>query len=705
MIDASGRVGVATATPAYALDVWGSLAVGTTTIPAFFVNSDTGYVGIGTTTPAQTLHVEGQCVTGDTLLPVYRGLSSGEFTETRSLSDLEFIQIKDIKGGEYVLSLNENTGQIQPAKIKGLLDMGVKPIYEIETEDGKKIRTTGNHPYLVKIQPITQPSFNCSILCSSNLSSQTKNNLPENSFGDVFCANNLESPVFSFSKCPGEILSKITEQESKNLGETNMCHLVKSQSWVMTTLSSESACEKTSPFLDPPGVNFTSCPNFLKKENNPRWTFSSNRNFIELFSQYAQKLGIKFSFFQNSGSVIQSSLDMFDGKGGEGCSNFLDSSSFSEHIQNLPDHNSGSFESGLAVADIGVSDNVFVEFNSPHTNFNDNKNENDLSNAVWTRVAELAEGDEIAVADNIEVGLQLSESDSDNINIKFVKIKRITELPPEQVYDIEVEGTHNFIANGIVAHNTYLSGNVGIGTSSPAYGLELMASSTLGYFGVSGSTQGDVFVIDASGRVGVATATPAYALDVWGNAAFGTTTTSLLFVNSDTGRIGVNTTTPAYDVDIWGSLAVGTTTIPALFVNSDTGLVGIGTTTPAYTLDVNGTLRVAPVSTGLGSVTDSFSDETKIAATSSVVVSGGQVKLGDWACGDTQLLSLTMAVQLLTEQWRAPAAPVGWTATWALQGWPHLPLILPLTETFSSGAEKMTGIKSVLPLPAMWKAI
>ncbi|PJA62910.1 MAG: hypothetical protein CO161_03915, partial [Candidatus Portnoybacteria bacterium CG_4_9_14_3_um_filter_44_9] len=51
---------------------------------------------------------------------------------------------------EYVLSLDEKTGKIVPAKIKGLLDMGVKPIYKLTTEDGRTIRTTGNHPYLTK---------------------------------------------------------------------------------------------------------------------------------------------------------------------------------------------------------------------------------------------------------------------------------------------------------------------------------------------------------------------------------------------------------------------------------------------------------------------------------------------------------------------------------------------------------------------------
>jgi len=34
------------------------------------------------------------------------------------------------------------------------------------------------------------------------------------------------------------------------------------------------------------------------------------------------------------------------------------------------------------------------------------------------------------------------------------EITEISELPPEEVFDIEVAGTHNFIANGLVSHNT-----------------------------------------------------------------------------------------------------------------------------------------------------------------------------------------------------------------------------------------------------------
>jgi len=77
------------------------------------------------------------------------------------------------------------------------------------------------------------------------------------------------------------------------------------------------------------------------------------------------------------------------------------------------------------------------------------KTEDNLSSeAQWTKVIYLSEGDQIAVADK------------DLESIKFTKIKKITQLPPEQVYDIEVEGTHNFVANGIIAHNTYINGNL-----------------------------------------------------------------------------------------------------------------------------------------------------------------------------------------------------------------------------------------------------
>ncbi|MBI3956143.1 hypothetical protein HY339_02710, partial [Candidatus Gottesmanbacteria bacterium] len=61
---------------------------------------------------------------------------------------------------------------------------------------------------------------------------------------------------------------------------------------------------------------------------------------------------------------------------------------------------------------------------------------------VWTKVRFLTPGMEIAVLG----------SDS----LKFEKITSIEKVGREEVFDIEIEGTHNFVGNGIVAHNTAL---------------------------------------------------------------------------------------------------------------------------------------------------------------------------------------------------------------------------------------------------------
>lgn len=88
---------------------------------------------------------------------------------------------------------------------------------------------------------------------------------------------------------------------------------------------------------------------------------------------------------------------------------------------------------------------------------------------MWTKVRALKEGKEIAVLGK-------------NKKPVWDKIVQIEHLPEEQVYDIEVEGTHNFIGNDIVAHNTYFmvgnNGNVGIGTTSSPSSTQTSTTTT-----------------------------------------------------------------------------------------------------------------------------------------------------------------------------------------------------------------------------------
>ena len=73
-----------------------------------------------------------QCVTGDTLLALEGGRT---------------VPIVDIRAGDYVLSLNEATGKVESRRVKGLLDMGVKPVYKLTTSSGRSVKTTATHPY------------------------------------------------------------------------------------------------------------------------------------------------------------------------------------------------------------------------------------------------------------------------------------------------------------------------------------------------------------------------------------------------------------------------------------------------------------------------------------------------------------------------------------------------------------------------------
>lgn len=73
--------------------------------------------------------------------------------------------------------------------------------------------------------------------------------------------------------------------------------------------------------------------------------------------------------------------------------------------------------------------------------------------ARWTKVKDLKVGARIAIMDS---GL------GRNDEVGFDEIVSVKSVGREQVYDIEVEGTRNFVGNGIVAHNTYLQGTASV---------------------------------------------------------------------------------------------------------------------------------------------------------------------------------------------------------------------------------------------------
>jgi len=112
-----------------------------------------GNVGIGTTGPQNRLEVIGAATFAGGVNASSLNVTGFSITDDSlvTLADGSRKKIKDIKAGQYVLSLNEATGKLEPAKVNALLDHGVKLTYELTTKTGRAINTTGEHPYLVKL--------------------------------------------------------------------------------------------------------------------------------------------------------------------------------------------------------------------------------------------------------------------------------------------------------------------------------------------------------------------------------------------------------------------------------------------------------------------------------------------------------------------------------------------------------------------------
>ena len=370
-----------------------------------FVVTNAGNVGIGTTVPAGTLHVEGRCVTGDSELAIV-----DEFEENQ----IRKIQIKDIRPEMEVLSLNEDTGRLEPHIINKLLDMGVKPVFKLTTQSGKTIRTTGNHPYLVR-------------------------------------------------------------KSEHKISESEINSSVKSVNPECLTEEYEFADAK-----------------ILWEENKKPALADSLAN-----SGLTQNLGL------SPNSIIGGNKKFVKGQTGN----------------------------SSRIVEVGGIEppNSWVTIQNPRqatpTTSEFYHKEND--GAKWTKLIYLHPGDYIAVA-------SLDSRLSDFGQVLWDKIKFIEYVGEEQVYDIEVEGTHNFVGNGIVAHNTYLMGDTGIGTTSPGAKLDVRG-------GIAAGTNGTEFAVSGGGNITAGTYNGlTLASQLTGFTINGGTAAKTLILNDNLDAAGVN---------------------------------------------------------------------------------------------------------------------------------------------------------------------
>ena len=393
------------------------------------VDTSSGNVGIGTTSPTSKLHVEGQCVTGDTLLRRRRRRrrrgANGEWIEEEYW---ENVRIDQIREGDEIQTLDEETGRLVFSKVKALMDMGRKPIIKLTTASGKTIKTTAEHPYLIK---------------------QIKQKRPR--VGIFYDAANLyfAGKRAGWKVDPNKLYSLIAKEADISLFNI----------YIAVPAENDTDRQGTMTFVK-----------HMRKEIDVK---TKPVKYIQAGRNIVRKGDVDVEIVLDIARNVED-LDLIILVSGD--SDYLELVHFVEH-EHAKQIAFMGFKRNMAW-ELRLKKHLFVEKIRDQVELGEKKNPARggatilpylyqdtavLSRGRWTKAKNVKVKDEIAIAGRFNTAI-------------FEKVAKIEYLPVEEVYDIEVEGTHNFVGNGIVAHNTYINGNVGIGTTGPDFPLHVVGT-------------------------------------------------------------------------------------------------------------------------------------------------------------------------------------------------------------------------------------
>ncbi|MDP4000812.1 MAG: NYN domain-containing protein [bacterium] len=361
---------------------------------------ESGNVGIGTTAPAGALHVVGQCVAEGTRIR-RRRRRIGKSDESDDDYEYDDIPVENILPGDEVLSLNEQTGEFEWQMVEQTMNKGIQDSYRLETEDGKWIETTAEHPYLIDGKGWTKTTE----IKPGDLVASPKPKL------GIFVDNaNL---FYSQKKAGWKV------DFSAVLKDLEQSFDIKVANYYAAIPSSKDA-------------SYKSTAAFLEKIKGLFTLRSKPLKYIKADGGIIKKGDVDLEIALDVARDIEQ-LDVAVVVSGD-----------SDYIE-LKNYVS---EKGKKIAFFGFNETISWEIRkNKHVILNNFRDSIGLADKKQAPRFELGV---LLLSILYTQGVRLSRG------IFWRKIKSITHTSRKQMYDLQIANTHNFVANDIVAHNTYL---------------------------------------------------------------------------------------------------------------------------------------------------------------------------------------------------------------------------------------------------------
>lgn len=358
------------------------------------------------------------------------------------------INISSAKAGDIVYSLDLNTLSSVKRRIIALKNNGRKKIYKLVTENNREIKATSNHPFL---QLTREPLSNI-----TQLNWKPLENLK------------IGSHIGILDALPDDGKSLSIQYQYPHKKVARIINKIK-----IPTSSSEDLLWLFGLYL---GDGFM---DRSKKGNARRIYYAippSDKVRKKLISMVKKIFGC--SWKEKGISVTINSSMLADFYLSLGFSGIASNKKIPSWIWGLPLEEKLAFIEGYLDADGYIRKHKFVEdkefgqiiFASCNKTLLEQLKLlmiscglNPLKISTYTKERKLYKGKEKVYRShylslNYKGNLtKIREKTTNTPKISFVKVKSIELMGEEDVYDIEVEGTHNFIANGIIVHNSQLT--------------------------------------------------------------------------------------------------------------------------------------------------------------------------------------------------------------------------------------------------------